>query len=285
MKSGNVVIAGRPNSGKSTLINSIIGKKISITTPKPQTTRKVIWGYWWNDDTQIIFWDTPGIFTKIKDLTTKKINSLPGQSIENADVVIYLIDKTRSRGDEENRILGIVRQTNKPKILVVNKTDIGEPDNTHEYKFLEDEFDAWVEISAKTGKNVNLLLEKIIEFLPQGEMIFDPVTVSKFPSNLTPTEFVSEIIREKLFLTLRQELPYTTAVKVEEIKEKDEIFYIKAEIYTTSDRYKKMIIGKQGQTIKEVGSMARKEIQLITEKKVFLDLEVVTDPHWPEYLL
>ncbi len=285
MKSGNVVIAGRPNSGKSTLINSIIGKKISITTPKPQTTRKVIWGYWWDDDTQIIFWDTPGIFTKIKDLPTKKINPLPGQSIDSADVVVYLLDKTRGRGDEENRILGIVRQTNKPKILVVNKIDIGEPDKTHEYKFLEDEFDAWIEISAKTGNNVSVLLDKIIEFLPQGERIFDPVSVSKFPSNLTPAEFVSEIIREKLFLTLRQELPYTTAVKVKEIKEKDKIFYIKAEIYTTSDKYKKMIIGKSGQTVKEVGSMARKEIQLITEKQVFLELKVITDPHWPEYLL
>ena len=285
MKSGNVCFAGRPNSGKSTLINSIIGKKISITTPKPQTTRKVVWGYWWDDQTQIVFWDTPGIFTKIKDLPTKKINALPGKSIENADVVVYLIDRTRGRGDEENKILGIVRQSNKPKILVINKIDIRDPDHTHEYKFLQDEFDAWIEISAKTGKNTKQLLDKIIEFLPQGEEIFDPETVAKFPSNLTPVEFVAEIIREKLFLTLRQELPYTTAVKVRQIKEKDKLFYIKAEIYTTNDKYKKMVIGKKGQTIKEIGSMARKEIQLITEKQVYLDLEVITDPHWPEYLL
>jgi GTPase len=285
MKSGNVVIVGRPNSGKSTLINSLIGKKISIITPKPQTTRKVIWGYWQDEKAQIIFWDTPGIFTKIKDLPTKKINPLPAQSLENADVVLYLVDKTRSRGDEENKILGIVRKINKPKILVINKIDIKKSDHLHEYEFLKDEFDKTLEISAKSGKNINLLLETVIDMLPKGKMIFNPEDMAKFPSNMTPEEFISEIVREKLFLTLRQELPYSCAVKTDEIKEKDKVFYIKVTIYTTSDRYKKMVIGKGGLAIKEIGTMSRKEIELITGKKVFLDLEVVTDPHWPEYYL
>jgi GTP-binding protein Era len=285
MKSGNVVIVGRPNSGKSTLINALIGKKISIITPKPQTTRKVIWGYWQDERAQIIFWDTPGIFTKIKDLSTKKINPLPAQSLENADIVLYLVDKTRSRGDEENKILGIVRKSSKPKILVINKIDIKKSDHLHEYEFLKDEFDKTVEISAKAGKNVNLLLETIVDMLPEGGKIFNPEDMAKFPSNMTPEEFISEIVREKLFLTLRQELPYSCAVKTDEIKEKDKIFYIKVSIYTTDDRYKKMVIGKGGLAIKEIGTMSRKEIELITGKKVFLDLEVVTDPHWPEYYL
>lgn len=285
MKSGNVVIVGRPNSGKSTLINSFIGKKISIITPKPQTTRKVIWGYWQGKDAQIIFWDTPGIFTKIKDLAAKKINPLPSQSIESADVVLYLVDQTRSRGDEENKILGIVRKTDKPKILVINKIDVKKPGYKHEYEFLKDEFNQTVEISAKSGKNLKELINTIIEYLPEGKSIFDPAQIEKFPSNLTPEDFVAEIIREKLFLILRQELPYSCAVKVEEIKDKKEVFYIKATIYTTDDRYKKMIIGKKGQTIKEIGTLSRKELELITSRKTFLDLEVVTDPHWPEYYL
>lgn len=285
MKSGNVVIVGRPNSGKSTLINSLIGKKVSIITPKPQTTRKVIWGYWQNDKAQIIFWDTPGIFTKIKDLAAKKINPLPAQSIESADVVLYLVDQTKSRGDEENKILGIVRKTSKPKILVINKIDVKKSGYKHEYEFLKDEFDQTIEISAKSGKNLKELLNKIIDYLPEGNNIFDLDQMEKFPSNLTPEEFVAEIIREKLFLILRQELPYSCTVKVEEIKDKKDVFYIKATIYTTSDRYKKMIIGKKGQTIKEIGTLSRKEFELITNKKVFLDLEVITDPHWPEYYL
>jgi len=285
MKSGNVILVGRPNSGKSTLINALIDKKISITSPKPQTTRKVICGYWWNDDTQIVFWDTPGIFTKVKDLAAKKINPLPGQSMESADVILYLIDKTRSRGDEENKILGLVRQSKKPKILVINKIDLLKPDYIYEYKFLEDEFDDWMEISALKKINLKPLLKKVIEYLPKGEPLFDIQQAISFPGNLTPKEFIAEIIREKIFTILRQELPYTTAVIAESIEEKKDIFHIKAKILTTDKRYKRMIIGTKGATIKEIGTLARKELELITSKKVYLGLEVVTDPHWPEYLL
>jgi len=290
MKAGNVVLVGRPNAGKSTLINALVEKKISIVSPKPQTTRKVICGYWWNEETQIIFWDTPGIFTKAKDLVAKKINLLPGLSLENADVIVYLIDKTRSRGDEENRILGMVRNVPKPKILVINKIDIKEPDYTYEYKFLKEEFDEWQEISALKKINLKPLLEKIIRFLPEGKPLFDAQKIGAFPGNLTPEEFVAEVIREKAFLVLRQELPYTLTVITEKIEEKEDkkqnpIFYISAKILTTSRHYKKMIIGRGGKTIKEIGTLARKELELITNQKVYLDLEVVADPHWPEKFL
>jgi len=283
MKVGKVIIIGRPNAGKSTLINNLVGKKISIISPKPQTTRKVIQGLYWDERGQIIFLDTPGIFAKIKDPVAKKISGLAQQELSRADVIVYLVDRSRSRGEEENRILGAVRSTDKPKIIAINKIDIAEPNYIHEYKFLEDEFDAWVEISALKQQHLKTLLEKIFELLPEGEPIFDPKLFEAFPAlNITPEEFIAEIIREKAFFALRQEVPYTIGVKVEEIREEKDLFYIKASILTTADRYKSIIIGRKGKIIKEIGTRARKELELITNKKVFLDLAVISNPHWIE---
>ena len=281
MKVGKVIIVGRPNVGKSTLINNLVGKKISIVSPKPQTTRKIIQGIYWDDRGQIVFLDTPGVFTKIKDPIAKKISGLAQQELSRADVIVYLVDRTRSRGEEENRILGAVRAVNRPKIIAINKIDLSEPNYIHEYCFLEEEFDAWVEISALKGRHLKTLLEKIFALLPEGEPIFDPKLFETFPAlNITPEEFVAEIIREKAFYVLYQEVPYTLGVRVEEIREEENIFYIKASLLTIAQRYQSMIIGRGGQKIKKIGTLARKELELITNKKVFLDLEVITDPHW-----
>ncbi|MBU2592339.1 MAG: GTPase Era [Patescibacteria group bacterium] len=285
MKSGRVTIVGRPNSGKSTLINAIIGKKISIVTNRPQTTRKIIRGVYWDDRGQIIFLDTPGVFAKIKDPIGKKVAKLSKESLSGIDLVVYLIDRCRSRGEEENRILGMVRKIDKPKILVVNKIDIEKPNQIHEYLFLKEEFDAMIEISALRHQHLKTLLAKIFELLPEGEAIFDPESFATFPAmNLPPKEFLSEIIREKAFMTLKQELPYTLGVEVNRIEEKENIFEIEATIFTDDDHHKSIIIGKSGAMIKEIGSMARKEIELITDKKVFLKLQVVTDRHWYQRL-
>ena len=143
MKAGNVVLVGRPNAGKSTLINSLVNRKVSIVTNKPQTTRKTIQGYWWDDEAQIVFWDTPGILKKAKGLVITKANLLPQLSLDNADLVVYLIDQTRSKGDEENRTLGMVRKINKPKILAFNKIDSKRSNYLHEYTFLKEEFTDW----------------------------------------------------------------------------------------------------------------------------------------------
>ena len=283
MRVGKVILIGRPNAGKSTLINNIIGKKISITSTRPQTTRKIIQGVYWDERGQIIFLDTPGIFAKIKDPVAKKISGLAQQELSRADVVVYLVDRSRSRGEEENRILGVVRKTDKPKIIAINKIDLAKPNHIHEYQFLEDEFDAWIEISALKRQHLKTLLEKIFEFLPEGKPIFDPKLFEAFPAlNVTPDEFVAEIIREKAFNTLYEEIPYTIGVKVKEIKEQKDLFYIKAAILTTNDHYKPMIIGRRGKRIKEIGQSARKELETITGKQVFLDLVVVSDPHWIE---
>lgn len=285
MKVGRVIIVGRPNSGKSTLINALLGQKISIVSSKPQTTRKIIQGAYWDERGQIIFLDTPGTFLRINDPVVKKFAKITQETLSKADVVLYLVDRSRSRGDEENRVLGAVRNVGKPKIMIINKIDIAKPNYLHEYKFLEDEFDCLMEISALKGKHLKTLLEKIFELLPTGSPIFDKENFEKFPGiNLTPEEFVSEIIREKAFNFLQEELPYNISIKVEEITEKTNVFYIKATVFTTSDHYKPMIIGAGGRRIKAIGIAARQELELITSQKVFLDLEVVTNPHWQELL-
>ncbi len=285
MKSGRVVVVGRPNTGKSTLINAIVGQKISIVTNLPQTTRKIVQGVYWDERGQMIIMDTPGIFAKIKGPVSQKINLAGPNEFSLADVIVYLVDRTRQRGEEENRVLGMVRKADKPKILALNKTDIKKPDYTYQYKFLEDEFDQWVEISALKKLNLNILVDTIFENLPEGKPLFDPDNYQAFPAiNITPKDFVAEIIREKVFNVLYQEIPYSVGVEVDEIDERENMYYISAEILTTSDHYLPIIIGNNGRTLKKIGTLSRKELELITNKKVYLDLEVAANPHWVKKL-
>ena len=167
MKVGTVALIGRPNTGKSTLVNNLVGHKVSITSPKPQTTRFSIYAVYEDERGQIIFIDTPGIFAKTQDKKNKQIN-LEAQRIlkEEINVIIYLIDPTRERGPEENRVLGIMRKIDIPKILVINKSDIlGEKSYIEQYKFLEDEFGKAIEISALKSKNLGALLDAIFSHL------------------------------------------------------------------------------------------------------------------------
>lgn len=286
-KAGNVVLIGRPNAGKSTLINSIVKQKVTITSPKPQTTRKVIKAAYQDERGQIIFWDLPGVLKKNVDLVSKKTSAVPGKNLDNADLLLYIIDKTRERGDEENVALGIIRKIDKPKIMVMNKIDKPGKDYSYQYDFLKDEFDEFLEISALKSTHLKTLLEKIFSYLPEKkeELFSQKQFMENKILNQTSSEFISELIREKIFLTLRQEIPYSTYVVVEKIEEKNDIFHIEANILTNAERYKKMIIGRNAETIRAIGIKARKEIELFTDKKVFLRLNVITDPHWPEKFL
>jgi GTPase len=281
MKIGRVAVVGRPNTGKSTLVNAIIGQKISIVTKKPQTTRKIIQGVYWDERGQIILMDTPGVFAKIKGPISKKINPQAKKNLSTSDLIIYLVDHTRKRGDEENKVLGIVRKIDKPKIIALNKIDVKKPDYTYQYKFLEDEFDDWIEISALHKNNLDQLKDLIFKHLPEGKPLFNPDNYQAFPAiNITPKDFIAEIIREKAFMVLYQEVPYRLTVNVKQIKDKNTLYYIEAEIVTIDEQYKPIIIGKKGQTLKEIGTLARKELELITNKKVYLDLNVIDNPHW-----
>jgi len=286
MKEGIVLLMGRPNVGKSTFVNNIIGQKVAITSPKPQTTRFPIQGLYQEERGKIIFTDTPGIFDKAKDNMAKKINEQTYGAInKEADVVLYFVDPTRRRDFEEAKVLGIARKMKAPVILVINKTDKKQT-YLPQYKFLEDEFTETVHISALKNHNFDQLLDMIFEHLSEAG---DHPLLSEervYPLlNMDSKAFIGELIREKVFIMMGEEIPYSTTAIVDDIKERDNgVLYIKARILTTNERHKKMIIGKGARKIKELGSYARKEIALATSKKVFLDLTVETDPHWQEVL-
>lgn len=285
-KVGIVAIIGRPNSGKSTLLNNLLGHKVSITSPKPQTTRFAIQAVFEDDRGQIIFVDTPGIVGKVVDQLSRRINlEAENQINTELDLVIYLVDHTRERDLEENKTFGLVRTFKGPKILVINKIDVKKPDFIVQYKFMEEEFDAVVEISALGRKHLGRLLEIIFEFLPEGKPMVEAADLPQPGLNIDSKTFLSEIIREKAFLFLRREVPYSMTAVIDETVERDNgVLYIKARILTSADRYKSMIIGKNGVMIKEISMAARKELETATNKKVYLELTVETDPHWMDLL-
>lgn len=273
MKVGTVALVGRPNSGKSTLINNLVGHKVAITSPKPQTTQFPLYAVYEDEYAQIMFIDTPGIFAKA---VNKDIN-LEAERVmkEKVDLILYIVDHTRRRGNEENRILGILRKVNKPKLLVINKIDRKEPSYLAEYKFMEDEFDAVVEVSALKPLNLSVLVEEILKHLKEGEKTVVTEDMATPAMNLDSKLYVAENIREKAFLVLRDELPYNIRVVVDEvIPRKNGMYYIKAKIIATDKRYRKMIIGAGGSKIKVIGSMTRKELELATGQKIYLDLNV-----------
>ncbi|OQY65469.1 GTPase Era [Microgenomates bacterium UTCPR1] len=283
-KYGKILLLGRPNVGKSTFINNLIGQKVAITSPKPQTTRFPIKALYEEPRGKIIFVDTPGIFGKTEDNLSKKINEQTIKILnEEVDLVIYMIDHTRRRDFEEARVLGFVRKIDKPKILVINKIDSEEKSYLPQYSFLEDEFPYVFKISGLNRTHLKPLIDKIFEILPDNRDEDIPKDLVYPVLNIDSKIFISELIREKIFLMMGEEIPYRTTVIVDEIAErKNGITYIKARILTTDNRYKKMIIGSGGRKIKEIGSYARKEIALAINKKVYLDLTVETDPHWQE---
>ncbi|MFZ2153415.1 MAG: GTPase Era [Microgenomates group bacterium] len=291
LKFGRVAIVGRPNTGKSTMLNALMNQKVAITSPLPQTTRKSSQVVFRDERGVIVFTDTPGIIGKVEDLMSKNINLEAPKSTARKDVVVCMVDISREKTEEENKVIGLVRKMPSKKILVYNKMDkaIGSKDHLAEYNYLEDEFDKVITTSAIKEKNIKGLLNIIFDFLPEvtEKEIKDELGVMADNKGgplmgMGSKEYVSEIIREKAYLFLREELPYTINVEVKEVKDKGKLIYIKAIIFTNADRYKKMIIGKNGKKIREIGFNARKELELMSSRKVFLDLTVEIDKHWME---
>jgi GTP-binding protein Era len=284
-KSGKVLLVGRPNVGKSTFLNNLIGQKVAITSPKAQTTRFPIRALLEDPRGTIVFIDTPGIFAKAEDKLSKKINQNTLSTLhENVDAVIYMVDHTRRRDFEEAKVLGIVRQIGKPVVLVINKIDKQEGSYLAQYQFMKEEFTDSYEISALHRAHMTPLLDKLFEIMPDKKFDENLEHVNPYPvMNIDSKTFVSELIREKVFIMMGEEIPYTTTAVVDEIKNRsNNMTFVKARILTTEERYKRMIIGAEGRKIKEIGSYARKEIALAIGKKVYLDVTVEVDPHWQE---
>lgn len=279
-KSGLITLVGRSNVGKSTLLNTIIGTKIAAVTDKPQTTRNVIHGVLNRPEGQAVFVDTPGIFKEKHNHLSSQLTELVHEALRDIDLVVYVADPTKPLGPEERAVLGIVRRLTIPKILVINKSDLPQEEKEflEDYEALSEEFSAKFELSALRNRHIQPLVDKVFELLPEGEPLYPEDQLT----NVDKEFWIAEIVREKIFLALRKEVPYTTHVEVEGIEEKPDITVIKATVYTYDRKYKEMIIGRGGRAIKEIGSAARKELEQATNKKIFLDLQVETDKHWLE---
>ncbi len=290
IKFGRVVILGRPNTGKSTLLNAIMSQKVAITSPMAQTTRKNTRVVFSDERGKIIFSDTPGVINKVSDLIGKRVNTEAPKEVGRADVILCVLDISRPKNEEENKVIGLVRKSKAKKILVYNKMDIAVDSKDHlaEYNYLEDEFDKVISVSAIKEKNIKGLISLIFELLPEKDSKSTEEDVEILESkgkpviSLNSREYIAEIIREKAYLFLRKELPYSVNVEVDEIIDKKKLILVKARILTNADRYKKMIIGKGGKKIKEIGYNSRKELELMSQRKVFLELTVEIDRHWAE---
>ncbi|MBQ1401034.1 MAG: GTPase Era [Firmicutes bacterium] len=278
MRSGFISIVGRPNVGKSTLLNAILGEKIAITTDKPQTTRNTIRGIYTKDDLQIVFIDTPGIHkprNKLGDFMT----GAALDTFKETDAVIFITDGALDDGPGDRFILDIIRDTETPKIAVINKIDKMEPDRFRsiyeEYESLGI-FDHIIGVSALNGKNVEDVISAAEGFMEEGPMFFPADMVTDDPVRF----IVSEIIREKLLMYMNDEVPHGTAVEIEKYEEKEGITDISAVIYCEKKTHKGMIIGKGGRKLKGIGKSARQEIEALLGTKVFLQMWVKIRENW-----
>lgn len=279
MRSGFVSLVGRPNVGKSTLLNSIIGKKIAITSNKPQTTRNIIQGIYNDDDSQIIFVDTPGIHKPTHKLG-KILNRQAYYSIDDVDIILFLADVSVKLGTGDKYVIDKLKEIDKPVILVLNKIDTIKKEEIllkiDEYKNLFD-FKEIVPVSALNNNNVNRLIEVIKNYLPDQVKYYED---NKQVTNKLIDFLIAEIIREKVFMLTDEEVPHSTTCIVESIELGKTSNTINASIIVDRDSLKKIIIGKQGSKIKEIGSLARVEIEELMGKKIYLDLFVKTVKKW-----
>ncbi len=281
-KSGIAVLIGRSNVGKSTLMNTLVGTKISATSFRPQMTRHIIHGVLNMPEGQATFVDTPGILKIKRSLLSSKLINKVKESLDGIDVILYVVDPTREIGEEERATYGMIRHLNIPKILVINKSDLPEDEKPYleDYKAWAEEFNAIFELSALRDRHIQPLKEKVIELLPVGEDLYPEWQLT----NMDKEFWIAEIIREKIFSIFDKEVPYSITVEVAKVEEKPDMTVIEANILTDQTRYKKMIIGSKGLKIKEIGQMARKELEQAIGKKIFLDLNVEVDSHWVERL-
>lgn len=279
MKSGFVSFIGRPNVGKSTLLNSILNKKVVITSNKPQTTRNLIQGIYNEDDTQIIFVDTPGIH-KAHNKLGRALNKQAYFTINDVDIIIMVVDITEKVGSGDKFVIDILKNIeNKPVFLVINKIDKLPREEIlskiEEYMSLYN-FTEVIPVSARKKDNIDRLIEVIKKYLPDNIKYFDSDTVT----NNSPEFIISELIREKVLELTDEEVPHSVTCVVDELYEEEKIINIGASIIVDRENLKKIIIGKNGNMIKEIGIRARKDIEKYFGKQVYLDLFVKVIPKW-----
>ncbi len=279
-RSGYAAIVGRPNAGKSTLLNRILGQKLAITTPKPQTTRHRILGIWNAESAQIVFLDTPGIHEARKALNIAMVRAAFA-AMNNADVLVLMAEAGEASGAEEALLLAEALKCKVPIVVAINKVD-----TIHKARLLP-QIDAWsgrvpgapiVPISALTGDGVDLLLGEILARIPEGQPFYPPDQITDQPERF----FATEIVREKIFQRTGEEIPYACAVTIEDWKEDPSTKHvtISAVIHVEKESQKGIVIGKGGTKLKEIGTGARLDLEAFLGCKVHLTLWVKVDPNW-----
>lgn len=280
-KSGFVAIIGRPNVGKSTLINHLVGQKIAIATDKAQTTRRRIKGILTTEEAQIVFVDTPGVHKPLDKLGECLLDETK-LALPDVDLILFVVDASTTAGRGDKWILENLLSTSKiPVLIVLNKSDlIKDPlkkeENLLTYKLLFKENIPCIKISAKTGRNIDTLVDNIVRKLPEGAPIYGEDELT----DETMRNIARELIREKILLYTRDEIPHSVAVVISKYEEKPEIDRISADIIVEHDSQKGILIGKKGLMLKKIGTEARLEIEKTADKKVFLELNVKVIKDW-----
>ncbi len=278
MKSGIVVLSGKPNTGKSTLLNLILGTKIAPTSPKPQTTRKRLKGIYTEEKGQIVFIDSPGIHKPIHELGRYMLNEAL-KNLNDGDIILWIVDGSKELDEEDELVYEKIKDYSKPKFLVLNKLDLFRDnlDKVMESFLPYDKMDKIIPISSLTGENVNILLDEIFNHLPEGKHLYDPEILT----DSMEIDIVKEIIQEKLMYNLEEEVPHSSTVVVEEFKERENgKVYIRATIYVEKESQRKIVIGFKGNLIKKIGTEARLDIEKCLEKPVYLELWVKIYKNW-----
>ncbi|AUN13364.1 GTPase Era [[Clostridium] sordellii] len=279
-KSGFVSIVGRPNVGKSTLMNSVVGEKIAIMSDKPQTTRNTIQAVYTDKDCQIVFLDTPGIHKPKNKLGEFMVKSAT-DAFKNVDVVLYVVDESKKIGPGDRMIIENLRGIKTPKILVLNKIDMLSEEELFDLIKMydaENMFDAIVPISALKGKNTDRLLKVIEGYLQEGPKYFPDYMITDQPERV----LISELIREKVLHYVHDEIPHGVAVEIERMRKRPDkdIIDISAVIYCERDSHKGIIIGKNGRKLKGIGKSAREEIELLLGSQINLQIWVKVKENW-----
>jgi GTP-binding protein Era len=280
-RSGFVSILGRPNAGKSTLLNALVGQKISIVADKPQTTRTAIQGVMTTEESQVIFVDTPGIHKSDSTINKRMMESVRA-SLEERDLIVYVVDATERFGEEDRRALSLLRPNGPPVVLVFNKIDAVRA--KHDLLPLMDEyskqfdFAATLPISALKDDGIEKLRQEVIGRMPEGPEYFPPEHVTDQPARF----LAAELIREKILTATRQEIPHATTVIIDKWEETPAIVRIYATIYVERDGQKAIIIGAKGAMLKKIGTLAREEMESIFGIRIYLDLHVKVESRWRE---
>nr|WP_068128272.1 GTPase Era [Nosocomiicoccus ampullae] len=279
-KSGFITIVGRPNVGKSTFMNHVLGQKVAIMSDKPQTTRNKIQGVYTTETAQMIFIDTPGIH-KPKHQLGEHMMRVAKRTLRETEVILFVVNATEKKGPGDEFVINMIKDTNTPVILVINKIDLIHPDELPEIieRYTTDfEFSDVVPISALQGTNTGQLLDVIESHLEEGPMYYPKDRITDHPEHF----IVSELIREKILLLTDQEIPHSIGVEVTKMKRENDGEKVKVEatIYVERDSQKGMVIGKGGKMLKRVGTLARKDIEALLGDKVYLELWVKVQKDW-----